>query len=93
MKLSKERVTTLSKKLTETLLKESLISFRSKKEILASRIESILLDDLQVEDRLNAEVREILKSHEREIERGEVDYQKMFQMVKKQLAQERNLVL
>lgn len=93
MRLSKERVTTLSKRLTETLLKENLISFRSKKELLESRIESILLNDLQVEDRLNAEVKEILKNHEREIDRGEVDYQKMFQMIKKQLAEKRNLVL
>jgi hypothetical protein len=93
MRLSKERVATLSKRLTETLLKENLISFRSKKELLESRIESILLNDLQVEDRLNAEVKEILKNHEREIDRGEVDYQKMFQMIKKQLAEKRNLVL
>ena len=93
MKLSRERVAILSKRLVEALLKENLISFRSKKELLESRIESILLNDLQVEDRLNAEVKEILKNHEREIERGEVDYQRMFQMIKRQLAEKRNLVL
>lgn len=93
MKLPKERIAALSKKIAEALLTENLIAFRSKKEVLESRIESILLNDLQVEDRLNAEVKEILKNHEREIERGEVDYQKMFQMIKRQLAEKRNLVL
>ena len=60
---------------------------------MAPKIEKIILDDLQVEDRLNAEVKEILKGYEREMEKGEVDYQKMFQMIKKQLVKERDLVL
>jgi len=93
MKLSKERVASLSKLLVETLLKEGLIASSSKKELLTGKIESVILDDLQVEDRLNAEVREILKGYEKEIEKGNVDYQKMFQMIKKQLIKERNLVV
>ena len=93
MRLPKERVAALSKTISETLLNEKLIALRSKKEALAPKIEKIILDDLQVEDRLNAEVKEILKSYEREMEKGEVDYQKMFQMIKKQLVKERDLVL
>jgi len=93
MKLAKERVTSLSKTLVETLLAEGLISSSSKKELLIGKIESAILDDLQVEDRLNAEVREILKGYEKEIEKGNVDYQKMFQMIKKQLIKDRNLIV
>lgn len=93
MRLSKERIAALSKALAETLLTEGLISSTSPKEFLISKVESIMVEDLQVEDRLNAEVKEILKGHEREIQKGEVDYQKMFQMIKKQLVKERNLIL
>jgi hypothetical protein len=93
MRLSKERIATLSKSLAESLLTEKVITFDQKKELLASKIESILLDDLQVEDRLNAEVKEILRQYDKEIDQGEVDSQKMFQMIKKQLAKERNLIL
>ncbi len=93
MKLAKERVASLSKILVETLLKEALIASSAKKELLVGKIESVILENLQVEDRLNAEVREILKGYEKEIERGEVDYQKMFQMVKKQLIKDRDLVI
>ena len=93
MRLSKERLATLSKTLAESLLSEKVITFSQKKELLASKIESILLVDLQVEDRLNAEVKEILRKYDKEIEKGEVDSQKMFQMIKKQLAKERNLIL
>jgi uncharacterized protein len=93
MRLSKERLATLSKSLAESLLAEKVITFSQKKELLAAKIESILLDDLQVEDRLNAEVKEILRKYDKEIDKGEVDSQKMFQMIKKQLAKERNLIL
>lgn len=93
MKLAKERIATLSKLLVETLLDEGLIASSSKKELLIGKIESVILDDLQVEDRLNAEVKEILKGYEKEIDQGNVDYQRMFQMIKKQLIKDRNLVI
>ncbi len=93
MKLSKERVASLATAIVDTLLKEGLITVSSKKESLIGKIESTILDDLQIEDRLNIEIRGMLKGYEREIEKGEVDYQKMFQMVKKQLVRDRNLIL
>ena len=46
-----------------------------------------------IEDRLNDEVRELLKAYESQIERGQVDYQKMFQMIKRKLAKEREIIL
>ena len=52
-----------------------------------------ITDELSVEDRLNAEIRQLMKTYETEIERGQVDYQKMFTMIKKKLVQERELIL
>jgi hypothetical protein len=46
-----------------------------------------------VEDRVNAEVRQMLKIYEKQIEQGQVDYQKMFQMVKQKLVRERGIIL
>jgi hypothetical protein len=42
---------------------------------------------------LNEEVRDILEQHQEEINKGNIDYQKMFMMIKRKLAQERGLVL
>jgi hypothetical protein len=39
------------------------------------------------------EVKEILKGYEAEMGEGNVDYRKMFLMVKKKLVQERGLIL
>jgi hypothetical protein len=53
----------------------------------------IIMDELMVEDRLNEEVRELLKKHASDIERGRMDYRKLFELTKQRLVKERNLVL
>jgi hypothetical protein len=56
-------------------------------------LDHAVTEELSIEDRLNAEVRQMLKAHEQEIERGHVDYQKMFTMLKTKLARERGIIL
>ena len=41
----------------------------------------------------DAEVRQMLKAYDKQIEQGQVDYQKMFQMVKQKLVRERGIIL
>jgi hypothetical protein len=60
---------------------------------LVAGLEQVMTDELSVEDRLNAEVRQLLKAYDKQIEQGQVDYQKMFQMVKQKLVRERGLIL
>jgi len=56
-------------------------------------LDRVIKEELSLEDRLNAEVRQLLKVYEKQIEQGQVDYQKMFQMVKQKLVRERGLIL
>ena len=56
-------------------------------------LDQAITEELSVEDRLNAEVRQMLKAHEQEIERGNVDYHKMFTMLKQKLVRERGIIL
>jgi len=58
-----------------------------------AKTEEIITEELMVEDRLNEEVRELLKKHESDIERGRMDYRKLFELTKHKLVKERNLVL
>jgi hypothetical protein len=53
----------------------------------------IITDELQVEDKLNDEVREILSQHAEEMRRTNVEYREMFKMIKKKLARERKIIL
>ena len=64
-----------------------------KPEPVVQQVESAITTELHVEDRLNADVRDMLKQFEREFNEGRADYQKMFSMVKQKLIKERNIVL
>jgi hypothetical protein len=93
MRITKERVHFISKTLLERLLEQNLITVQIPKEELVRRIEHVVTEELMIEDRLDLEVKEILKGYEAEMGEGNVDYRKMFLMVKKKLVQERGLIL
>lgn len=82
---------TLSCLIVDHLLKENLIGLKSKKELLVATVESIFLADLRVEDHLNDEVREMMRRREKEM--VHLDYQTMFQLIKKQLVKDRKIIL
>jgi uncharacterized protein len=92
MKLSKERISQLAESLASRLGHGEYLEVASQKQLVQD-LERTITDELQVEDRLNAEIRQMMKAHEAEIERGHVDYQKMFTMIKSKLVKERGLIL
>ena len=83
----------MARRIIEDLLKRKYITPQIDKEELINITEEILLDELMVEDRLNAEVREILKQFEDEIENKRLDYKRLFDLTKQKLVRERNLIL
>ena len=83
----------MAKKIMDNLLAKEMISPKIPVEKLIEKTEAILFDELMVEDRLNNEVRELLKQHETDIERNRMDYRKLFELTKQKLVKERNLVL
>ncbi len=93
MKLSKDRVTHMAESLISRLQAQGALDLLGSRQGLVELLDRAVTEELSLEDRLNAEVRALMKSYEAEIERGHVDYQKMFTMIKKKLVQERGLIL
>lgn len=93
MRIPKSWVPLISKKIVENLTKKDLIESNIPLNELQKEIENLMLDELMVEDRLNEEVREILKKYDKEIEKGKLDYRKLFEMTKQKLVKERNIIL
>jgi hypothetical protein len=93
MRLSKERVRHMAESLVGRLQQEGHIELLGDRNALVAGLDQVMTDELSVEDRLNAEVRQLLKAYDKQIEQGQVDYQKMFQMVKQKLVRERGLIL
>ena len=92
MRLKKEFIEKISRKIIESLLSKNLIIWESSHDKLESIISEIIIDDLMVEDHLNEEVKDLLDSRTDEYERSMMDYGRVFQLVKSRLARERGLI-
>jgi hypothetical protein len=93
MKLSKERIGILAKDIVKGLMNCHSIALDIPEVELAGRVAQIITEDFMLEDRLEAVVRQIMKSHEAELQKGNADFHKMFLMIKKKLARERGIIL
>jgi len=61
-------------------------------QALADLIAGVIIEELEVEDRLNDEVREILSQYADYMRREGISYQEMFRRIKNQLIAERKIV-
>lgn len=93
MKLKKEIIQYLAKKIVDNLGEKELIEFETEAEQIAAMVEGRINGDLMVEDRLNDEVKEILEKQGEKLDEGNINYRKMFQMIKNKLARERGIIL
>ena len=93
MRIPKSWVSTIATRISGNLISKDLAEPLVPVNTLIQEIETLLLEDLMTEDRLNAEVRELLKKYEPEIEKGRLDFKKLFDMTKQKLIKERNLTL
>ena len=93
MRLSRERVHHIAESLATKLQQEGHVAIVGDRKAFVEQMDHAITEELSVEDRLNAEVRQMLKAYEQDIERGQVDFQRMFTMVKIKLARERGIIL
>lgn len=93
MRLSRERVRHMAESLAGRLQREGHIELDGDCKVFIDALDHAMTDELSIEDRLNAEVRQLLKTYEKQVEQGQVDYQKMFQMIKQKLVRERGVIL
>jgi uncharacterized protein len=93
MRLRREMIQHLVQAIARDLSGNGCIQMLGEREKVEELLREVITEDLQVEDRLNDEVKELLRAFSNEFSRGEADYHKMFTMVKRKLVQERGLIL
>lgn len=93
MRIPKSWVSLIARKILGDLLKKELIVASVSMDELTLETEKLITDELMVEDRINDEVREMLKKYSSEIEKGRLDFKKVFDLTKKKLVQERGIVI
>jgi hypothetical protein len=83
----------LARAIARDLLAKGFVELIESRDKFEEQVRAVITEEMQVEDRLNEEVKQLLRAYSREFSRGEADYDKMFVMVKRKLAQERDLIL
>ncbi|HMK31769.1 MAG TPA: DUF507 family protein [Terriglobales bacterium] len=92
MLLSKEYVGYLARQLTKRLIADEFIE-SSKPAEVEVRVNSALIEELALEDRINDEVRAILEAYSDEMRKSGANYQEMFKKVKGELVRKYKAVL
>jgi hypothetical protein len=92
MRLTRDQIGNLSRRIVRGLLREEMI-IAEKPEEVTDLLAQVIKADLETEDRLNEEVRKLLESYADDINRGMVNYQELFRKVKTKLARDRKMVL
>jgi uncharacterized protein len=93
MRLRREIIHFLAQAIARDLTEQVFVEMLEGRDNLEELIRTVITQELQVEDRLNDEVKELLRAFSSEFSKGEADYHKMFSMVKRKLAQDRGLIL
>ncbi|MEE8303237.1 MAG: DUF507 family protein, partial [Candidatus Tectomicrobia bacterium] len=78
MRLRRKMIDYVVQTITDNLLEKGMITLDVTVDTVAAEIRRLITEDLRVEDRLNDEVKEILNAHTNEIDRGNIDYSRMF---------------
>ncbi len=90
MLLARELISYLSRQLVSKLSPQVLET--ASPHALAELIAGVITEELQVEDRLNEEVREILSQYSEYMRREGVSYQEMFRRIKNTLISQRKVI-
>jgi hypothetical protein len=56
-------------------------------------LRQVIAEELRVEDKLNDEVREVMREHMDRIRRADVEYHEMFKVIKARLAKQHDIIL
>lgn len=93
MRLKKEQIDKIVHLVVKVLQTKKLAAFKVSEEKIFSKISEIIVKNLQEEDKIDDQVRKLMEQYQTQIASGQLDRQKVFQMIKKQLVKEKNFVL
>jgi hypothetical protein len=93
MKLSPAKIEDLSDKMIDALAEIEGVMFQSNDHELSIAINEIMTDELMIEERLDAEIHQMLQAYKYEITMERLSYDDLFKKTKRRLISERKLVL
>ena len=92
MRLSPDEINYISRKIVKVLTADRRIEVDDAEQVI-NGIARVIVEDLQIEDRLNEAVREVLIQHSQQMDRSDIAYSDMFKKVKRELAKQKGIIL
>jgi hypothetical protein len=92
MRRREEAAARFSDAILKRLIGRRLIEVKEEVRARAA-LQRVILDNLQTEEQLDAEARQILQAHARDIRERGLDYRQLFTKTKEKLARDRGFVL
>ncbi|MFO1518647.1 MAG: DUF507 family protein [bacterium] len=93
MRLKKEQIDKISRLVVSALQAKKLATFKVPEEKILSRIGEIVTKNMLEEDKIDEQVRKLMEQYQAQIASGQMDRQKVFQMIKKQIVKEKNFIV
>jgi hypothetical protein len=93
MKLSPEKIESLSGAMLDALADVDGVLFRGDDSQLRLAMAEIITDELMVEERLDAEIHKMLQAYKYEITMGRLNYDDLYRKLRSKLIAERRIVL
>lgn len=93
MRMKKEEIDRLARLIVANLKDRKVAAFKAPEERLVSRVVSVFTKNLEEETAIEEEVRKLMDRYRAQIGSGEIDPQKVYQMIKRQVAKERKFIL
>jgi hypothetical protein len=93
VRIPKGWIPILAGEILKALRENDLVEFSTDEAKVKQALVDAITEELLLEDRVNQEVREILKQYESQISQGGADYRKLFDLTKQKLVRERDLIL
>lgn len=92
MHLKKEQVGQLAHRITEDL-KKSGVLFKGTEEKILEKVAQVIQRNIDQELQIEDEVKRLMDQYKTQIASGSIDAQKVYQMIKRQVAKEKDFVL
>ena len=93
MRISEARLDRITSQIVDTLAERDDVRLQAPDATLLQAVKAIITDELTVEERIDAEARDILEQYRNDISAGRLDYHELYRKVKSRLVQEQRAIL
>lgn len=92
MKLKPPLIKKLAARVYEALTRKKLLTILSSDKKVLEKIELVIAADVAKEDEIEKLARKMMEKFEGQVSSGEIDYRKMYLLVKKQIMKEKKFI-